>query len=147
LLKFRNFALRMKKVFHKIMSFGLALVVMFSTMSFTFNMHYCGGALVETVLFQQTKGCGMEMSKPSVEGCSAKKKNCCDNKQEVVDGQDELQLSLEKLSLGHQQFITSLIYSYISLYKIEDEDITSYEEYEPPLVIRRIYKLDETYLI
>jgi hypothetical protein len=110
-------------------------------------MHYCGGTLVETALIQKAKGCGMEMSNASAEGCSITKKNCCDNKQEVVDGQDELQLSLEKLSIEHQQFITSLIYSYISLYEMEDEDITSYEEYKPPLVIRRIYKIDETYLI
>ncbi|WP_414727683.1 HYC_CC_PP family protein, partial [Winogradskyella sp. UBA3174] len=32
----------MKQVFHKIMSFAMAFVVLFSTMSFTINMHYCG---------------------------------------------------------------------------------------------------------
>ena len=65
----------MKKVLHKIMAFAMTFVVLFSTMSFTVNMHYCGGTLVETALFQKAKGCGMEMGNPSTESCSITKKN------------------------------------------------------------------------
>ena len=54
----------------------MAFVVLFSTMSFTMNMHYCGGTLVESAIFQKAKGCGMEMEKPSTEECSITKKNC-----------------------------------------------------------------------
>ena len=53
-----------KQIFHKISSFLMAIVVLFSTMSFTINMHYCGDNLVETVIFHKAKGCGMEMEKP-----------------------------------------------------------------------------------
>ena len=49
----------MNQVFHKIMSLVMAFVVLFSTMSFTVNMHYCGDTLVETAIFQKAKGCGM----------------------------------------------------------------------------------------
>ncbi len=137
----------MKQVFHKIMSLLMALVVLFSTMSFTINMHYCGDTLVETAIFQETKGCGMEMNKPSTEGCAITKKNCCDDKQLVVDGQDELQLSFDTLTFEQQQFIASFIYTYIDLFEEYNEDINSFREYKPPLVVRQIYKLDETYLI
>ena len=137
----------MKQVFHKIMSFLMAFVVLFSTMSFTVNMHYCGDTLVETVVFKKAKGCGMEMQNPSAVGCSIMKKNCCDDKQLVFDGQDELQLSFDKLTFEQQQFIASFIHTYIDLFEEYDEDINSFREYKPPLVVRRIYKLDETYLI
>ncbi|WP_233450964.1 HYC_CC_PP family protein [Hanstruepera ponticola] len=137
----------MKKFFHKIMSLVMAFVVLFSTMSFTMNMHYCGGALVETAIFQKAKGCGMEMEKPAIEGCSITKKNCCDDKQLAIEGQDELQLQFDKITFEQQVFITSFIHTYINLFEGFDKDITSYEKYEPPLVIRRIYKIDETYLI
>jgi hypothetical protein len=137
----------MKQVFHKIMSFAMAFVVLFSTMSFTINMHYCGDTLVETAIFQKAKGCGMEMQKPSKKGCAITKKNCCKNEQSVVDGQDELQLSFDKISLEQQVFITSFVYTYIHSFEGFDKTITSYDIYKPPLVIRQLYKLDETYLI
>lgn len=137
----------MKQVFHKIMSFAMAFVVLFSTMSFTLNMHYCGDTLVETAIFHKAKGCGMEMQKPSTEGCSITKKNCCKNEQSVVDGQDELQLQIDKITFEQHVFIASFVYTYINLFEGLDNNVTSYEAYEPPLVIRQIFKIDETYLI
>jgi hypothetical protein len=129
------------------MSFVMAVVVLFSTMSFTINMHYCGDTLVETAIFHKAKGCGMDMEKPSAENCSITKKNCCENQQLVVDGQDELQLQVDKISLEQKVFITSFVYTYINGFESLEKTVSSYEEYEPPLVVRRLYKIDETYLI
>ena len=137
----------MKQVFHKIMSLLMAFVVLFSTMSFTLDMHYCGDTLVETAFFHKAKGCGMEMEKPSTEGCAITKMNCCDDEQLVVDGQDELQLSVDKISFEQQLFIASFVYTYINLFEGFDNKVSSFEKYKPPLVIRQIYKIDETYLI
>ena len=137
----------MKQIFHKIMSLAMTFVVLFSTMSFTVNMHYCGDTLVETAIFHKAKGCGMEMDKPSTEGCAITKKNCCDDKQLAIEGQDELKLQVDKVSFEQQVFIASFVYSYINLFEGLDKNDSSYEEYKPPLVIRQIYKIDETYLI
>ena len=137
----------MKQIFHKIMSFLMAFVVLFSTMSFTIYMHYCGDTLVETAIFHKAKGCGMEMEKPFTDGCSITKKNCCDDKQLVVDGQDELQLQVDKISFEQQVFIASFVYTYINLFEGLDNNVSSFEEYDPPLVVRQIFKIDETYLI
>ena len=137
----------MKQVFHKILSFLMAIVVLFSTMSFTIDMHYCGDTLVDTAIFKKAKGCGMEMQNPSSEGCAITKKNCCSDKQMTIDGQDDLQLSFDTLSFEQQQFVASFVYTYINLFEGLDQNVSSYEKYRPPLVIRQIYKLDETYLI
>ncbi len=137
----------MKQVFHKIMSLAMAFVVLSSTMSFTLNMHFCGDALVETAVFNKAKGCGMEMQKPSTEGCAITKKNCCNDEQLVVDGQDELQLQVDKISFEQQVFIASFVYTYINLFEGLDNNVSSFEEYDPPLVVRQIFKIDETYLI
>ncbi len=137
----------MKQVFHKITSMLMALVVLFSTMSFTISMHYCGDTLIETAVFQKAKGCGMEMQNPSTKGCAIIKKNCCNDEQLIVDGQDELQLSVDKISFGQQVFIASFVYTYNNTFKGLDNNVSSYEEYEPPLVVKQIYKFDETYLI
>ncbi len=125
----------------------MALVVLFSTMSFTVSMHYCGDTLVETAVFQKAKGCGMEMQKPSTQGCAITKKNCCNDEQIVADGQNQLQLSVADISFEQQLFITSFVYTYLNLFEGSDKNTASYEDYIPPLVIRQLYKIDETYLI
>jgi len=94
-------------------------------------MHYCGDTLVESAIFQKAKGCGMEMEKPSTEECSITKKNCCDDKQLAIEGQDELQLQVDKITFEQQVFIASFVYTYINLFEGLDS----------------IYKIDETYLI
>ena len=137
----------MRRVFHKIMSLAMAFVVLFSTMSFTVNMHYCGDTLLETAIFHKSKGCGMEMEKPSTEGCFITKKNCCDDKQLVIDGQDELRLNFDKLTFEQQQFVASFINTYINLFEGLYKNVSFYEEYKPPLVVKQIFKIDETYLI
>ena len=137
----------MKQVSHKIMSLLMAFVVLFSTLSFTINMHYCGGTLVETAVFHKVKGCGMEMQNPSTQSCTITKKNCCNDEQLVVDGQDKLQLQVDTISFEQQLFITSFVYTYSNLFEGLNKNVSSYEVYKPPLVIRQIFKLDETYLI
>ena len=129
------------------MSLVMAFVVLFSTMSFTMNMHYCGGTLVETAIFQKAKGCGMEMEKKSTKGCSITKKSCCDDKQLAIEGQDELQLQVDKITFEQHLFIVSFVYTYINLFEGLENNVSTYKEYKPPLVIRQLYKIDETYLI
>ena len=138
----------MKELFHKILSLAMAFVVMLSTMSFTVDMHFCGDTLVDSAVFKKAKSCGMEMNKdaPNTD-CSITKKDCCSDKQLLVDGQDELKISVDKISFEQQLFIASFYYTYTNLFEGLEEKVTAFSEYPPPLIVRRIYKLDETYLI
>jgi hypothetical protein len=137
----------MKQVSHKILATVMAFVVLFSTMSFTVDMHFCGDTLVATSMFQKATGCGMEMEKPAAEGCAFVKSNCCKDKQMIIDGQDEMQLSIATISFEQQVFITSFIYTYVHLFEDVNTAVTSYQAYQEPLVSRQLYKLAETYLI
>ncbi|PCJ98032.1 MAG: hypothetical protein COA50_03640 [Flavobacteriaceae bacterium] len=137
----------MKQIFSKISSFLMAIVVLFSTMSFTVDMHYCGDTLVDTAIFHKVKSCGMEMQKPSIVDCSIKVKDCCSDEHFVIDGQSELQLSFDTLTFDQQLFVASFVYTYINLFEGLEENVALYREYVPPLVVKQIYKFDETYLI
>lgn len=137
----------MKQIFHKIMSLSMAVVVLFSTMSFIIDMHYCGDSLMNIAVFHKAETCGMEMEKPATKSCSIADKNCCDDEQTVVSGQDELQVAFNKITFEKQLFFTSFVYSYLSLFESVDKNETSFEDYKPPLVVREIYKIDETYII
>ena len=137
----------MKHFSHKIISFVMAFVVLFSTMSFTVSMHYCGDTLVETAVFGEAKGCGMEMKNTVTKDCSFTKKSCCNDVQLALDGQDEFKLQLDNISVEEQIFITSFIHSYLNLFEGLNINATNYQDYKPPLVHKQIYKFDETYLI
>lgn len=125
----------------------MSFVVLLSTMSFTISMHYCGDTLVETAIFHEAKGCGMEIEKPSSESCAFINKGCCNNEQVSIDGQDELQLQLDTISLEQQIFSTYFVHTSINLFKGLIKSISSYEDYKPPLVKIEIFKIDESYLI
>ncbi len=135
----------MKKNFHKTIAICLAFVVLASTMSFTISMHYCGDTLVETAIFHKANGCGMEMEKPTAKDCAIVKKNCCNDQQLIVEGQDELQI--HKISFEQEVFIVNFIDTYNNLFESLENNTTTHEVYKPPIVIRQLYKIDETYLI
>ncbi|MBU3822065.1 hypothetical protein KO566_08340 [Flavobacteriaceae bacterium XHP0103] len=138
----------MKKLFFKIMSMLMAVVVLISTMSFTIDMHYCGDKLVAATLFKKGETCGMEMQKQDTSSeCSIVKKNCCSDEQLLVDGQDDLQLTVNKISVDQQIFLLSFTYAYHYLFQPEEAKAVSLSQYPPPRIVKQIYKLDETYLI
>lgn len=142
----------MKTIFNKILATLMAFVVLISTLSFTVDMHYCGGVLVETAIFQKAKGCGMEMksgiAQENNKGCSITKKGCCKDEHIIVDGQDELKLdTFDKLTTEQQAVVASYFYTYINLFEGLENNIVPFRHYTPPLVVKNIQKLDETYLI
>ncbi|WP_027138617.1 HYC_CC_PP family protein [Gaetbulibacter saemankumensis] len=137
----------MKQVFHKIWACLMAFIVLFSTMSFVVDMHYCGDTLVDTAIFQKAETCGMDMPDIPSETCVVTKKNCCTDKQLLVDGQEELQSVPDQLMLVQQWFVTSFVYAYMGLFEAPDNELDAYQYYSPPTVVKDIYKIDETYLI
>jgi len=137
----------MKQFFHKITSLLMAFVVLFSTMSFVVDMHYCGDTLIDTTIFKEAKTCGMD-SYPdnNYRKQNTSNKDCCSDEQITFEGQDELKISFDKLTLDQQLFVASYIYSYIDLFEgLEDNVIP--RDYSPPLVVKNIHQLDEVYLI
>ena len=126
----------------------MALIVLFSTFSFTVHQHYCGDELKDTSVFFEAEKCEMEKMMAET-SCSLhqKKKACCEDVIEVVEGQDELKISFDTLSFDQQLFLTSFVYTYTNLFEGIEENVSLYAEYKPPLVIRQLYKIDETYLI
>ncbi|MDO7171123.1 hypothetical protein [Mariniflexile sp. AS56] len=126
----------------------MAFVVLVSTMSFTIDMHYCGDTLMDTAVFHKVETCGMEMQ-PAVSnsGCPVVKNDCCKDEQVLVKGQDELKISFDTVTFDQHVFIASFFYAYINLFEGTQDKVSSFGDYYSPLVIRQIYKLDETYLI
>ena len=138
----------MKKFFYKISSFSMALLVLFSTLSFTVESHYCGGILVDSSLFGNVETCGMEIQQESTSSnCDITKKDCCSDEQFIVDGQDNLKTSFDKLEKEQQIFVAAFLYSYSNLFEGSQTDAPSFRDYSPPLLVRDVQVLDQTFLI
>jgi len=84
---------------------------------------------------------------PQSSDCSITKKGCCSDEHQTISGQDELQLSFDKISFDQHFFVAAFLYSYNNLFEPSREVTTSLNFYPPPLIVKHIYKLDETYLI
>lgn len=138
----------MKTFFRNIIASILATLVLFSSMSFTIDKHYCGDTLVDTAIFKQAKTCGMEMSQSkNVSEDVILKKECCKNELIVKKGQDELNTSINSFSLDQQLFVASFIYSYLNLFERLDTNTIPFNEYSPPLIVKDIHVLDAVFLI
>lgn len=135
----------MKKIFHKIAAIGMAFVVLFSTMSFTVQMHYCGDILIDSAVFQEVKDCGMQMGK-NTSTTSFQKENCCNDKEIAIEGQDTLKNTSKNLTFKQQIFVATFLYTYKNILK-ERAKTTSFKNGDPPPIAIEIYKLHEVYLI
>lgn len=127
----------------------MAGVVLFTTMSFAVDMHYCGDTLVDFSFIQQVGSCGME-EMPTVANCensSITEKSCCKDQQLIKQGKDDLKISFEQLSFQQQIFVASLTYSYISIFEGTESNVVPFVAYPPPFIERDVQVLHQTFLI
>ena len=139
----------MKSTLHKIAATCMACIVLMTTMSFTVSMHYCGKLLVDYSVFNSAKTCGMDKTPASIncEMTSSIKKSCCTNKQLVVEGQDDLKISLDNLDFEQLVFISIFSHSYISLFEEQVSSAITLKGYPPPIPKRNAQVLHQTFLI
>jgi len=136
----------MKKGFYKSVSTVLALLVLVSTFSFTVDRHYCGSFLVDQAIFSKATSCGMDI--PSHSGTDLMDQdNCCSNQNISVNGQDELKISFQALDLNQQLFLTAFAYSYSNLFEGLPQQVIPFKNYSPPLIVKDIPVLNDTFLI
>ncbi|MBC3757962.1 hypothetical protein H7U19_06075 [Hyunsoonleella sp. SJ7] len=127
---------------HKLFSVALSFLVLFSTVSFTIEKHYCGDVLVDASVFAEAEKCGMEAM------AMAQKKSCCKDEVDIVEGQDELKITLfEDLEIEQQQFLVAFTQFYINLFESLPRQVIPHKDYSPPNLVHDIQVLDQVFLI
>lgn len=140
----------MKQAFRKIISISMALVVLFTTTSFSVDMHYCGDHLMDFSLSGDVERCMMQPQiSHEMANCAMMeiKMDCCSDVELSVTGQDDLQISFDQLSFEKQLFITSFVYTYSCLFESRHQEKLRFKDYSPPPLIRDVQVLDQTFLI
>ncbi|MGJ8761913.1 MAG: HYC_CC_PP family protein [Polaribacter sp.] len=132
----------MKQFFSKIASFLLALLVLFSTFSFTVEKHYCGDSLMDVSFIGSTNDCGLEMQK------IAAKTNCCKDEIHQIKGQDQLrQTQVDDFDFSKQQFLASFYISFNDLFFEQDFKETNYNNISPPEILLDYQVIYQSFLI
>jgi len=138
----------MKQIYKKISAILMTFVVLFSTMSFSISEHYCGDHLVDSALFSKAESCGMAMETANADSdCNSFKKDCCSDKVKQIEGQSNLKIDFNNLTIPQQQFVAVFTYSYLNLFDGVDSKINAFEDYSPPLVDKDITVLYRVFRI
>ena len=131
---------------HKSFSALMAILLLFSTVSFTVEKHFCGDVLVDVSVFTEAEKCAMEDLEKELEAIT--KKSCCKDTIDIFEGQDELIVkSFDDFDLDNQIFIASYIYSYINLFEGLPQQVIPYKNYSPPNLVEDLNLIDQVFLI
>ncbi|WP_308990670.1 hypothetical protein QLS71_004230 [Mariniflexile litorale] len=119
---------------------------MFSTVSFTIEKHFCGDVLVDVSVFTEAQKCIMGAFETDQQ--TIRKKICCKDEVNVIQGQDNLRLtSFEDFNFQQQLFIASFTYTFISVSQGLAEHVIPHKNYSPPHLVADIQVLDQVFII
>lgn len=142
--------INVKTFFTKILSFCLAVSILFTTSSFSVNMHFCCNQLVDMAFFSKAEACVDKVQKKdnlSKQCTSIQEKDCCNNQTFAKEGNNTLKKSNIKFETETIVFLNTFLYTYINLFEGLEGNIVPFNDYRPPLLSKDIQVLDETYLV
>lgn len=144
---FVNLCVIMKALFHKIMAVAMSCVVIFTTTSFMVDMHFCGDTLIDIAVFKEAKSCCTEMVADTNSSSEMKGKSCCHDEQIIMEGQDELTTSFQKIDIEQQNFVVAFITSYVPVFLDSAAHSIPFDGYPPPDISHDFVILHEQFLI
>ncbi|WP_439487822.1 HYC_CC_PP family protein [Algoriphagus sp.] len=107
--------------FRKISAILLSALVLLSSTSFTFGMHFCMGQLQSIAFFSEAEPCEMATQKspcandkhdPDCEHQQVTKKGCCEDHTLILEGSEELSI-VKSVSAPDFQ-MTAVLYALVS---------------------------------
>lgn len=132
----------MKQKTQHITAVFLALLVLFSSVSFTVNKHICGGEIASVAYFVPADDCGMQMA--VCENYSSNKKTsfdkepCCKDVSEIIKGNTIQQQALESITIAQP---AAIIVPFITIQTNTANFFTSVRNsvsyYQPPPLIKQ----------
>lgn len=140
----------MKGVFQRIVAVAMSFLILFSTLSLSANMHFCGDHLVDFSIGRKAATCGMETVVSIVpEDCSMAVMQCCTDLEILLPGQEDLQPGADTYSFSQLTAVNFTPTGILQLIHYYPPDATSihFKEYSPPPMVRKVHLFHEAFLI
>jgi len=136
----------LKQVLHQLASMVMAILLLFSTVSFTVEKHFCGDVLIDVAVFSAAEKCNMEASGDTQDQIA--KMPCCKDTLDVIEGQNQLKVkNFDDLAFEQQQFLKVYLFSFDALFEVFPKQNNTHKHYKPPNLIIDIQVLDQVFLI
>ena len=134
----------MNSVAHKTGSVLLAFLLLFSTLSFSMDMHFCGKMLVDYAFFAEASDCGMAMDDSQMADSG-----CCDDVEIVGLGQDHLEKTKAESVSGQRLVMVALLAKGLPILLEMDTRVAEppFDDYSPPKLIRDLPVRHQVFLI
>ena len=139
----------MNKLLQQSGALFLALLIMLSTVSFTVDLHICGGSVVDLSFAQEELSCSSSLMGELTEEVHNAMRNmgCCDDLQFQIEGQDELQHSFLSFQIDNPVFVLAN-QEIMDVEWIDNSgDLHLYTSYIPPPLIQDVLILNQTFLL
>lgn len=130
----------LKSFSYKTVSITIAFLVVFSTLSFALEKHYCGNTLVDISFFTEADTCC---------NTSHQKPPCCKDELTIIKGLSNLKTNTFKdIEFKKLIILNALLPStYYTLFNRLLKKESSFENYSPPNLINDIFISHQTFLI
>ena len=116
----------MKNSLLKLVSASLAVLVLFSTFSFTVEKHFCGDFLMGISFTGEVDKCEMGALKEM-------KSSCCKDEIAHVEGQEILQQQIEKnYTFKTQKVFIAFFQAYVDSFQVHESKNLLLEDFSPP---------------
>jgi hypothetical protein len=137
----------MNAIVRKISTTLLSFVVLFSSMSFTIDEHYCGNNLMDVSYFGDADNCGAEEVAMNSRTSLIKQNNCC--KEETTLLESSIFNKEKFINLQHvdAEVLFFQANSYFGTYKDIAIEIEYYTNFSPPDIAQDIQVLHQAFLI
>lgn len=134
-------------IYNKISSIGMSFIVLFSTASFSVDLHYCCDKLIDIGIFEQAETCRVKSQKSGTDNCKDLSESCCHKDKIFKIGHDDLKKSFNDNFINKPINFVETHFTYIKAFLELKGKTNPINDYRPPFLIKNITILHESFLI
>ena len=121
----------------------LSFIVLFSSMSFAIDEHYCGNNLMDVSYFGDADNCGSEEVTMNSSSSSVKQNNCCKDETTLLESSIFNKEKFINLQHVDAEVLFFKANSYLGTYKDIAIEIEYYTDFSPPDIAQDIQVLHQ----
>ncbi len=131
---------------YKILALILAVIVLFSSFSFTIEKHICLDEVTVSSHGNTDSHCEMDFGDCESNKSDEPSDECCFDNQVLIIGNQNVKIISQKIEVSQAKFVLAYAYTYLNLFQ-DKKEINSFLDFSPPIVDKDYQVLYQSFLI